>query len=110
MNLTSLLESLEDAVHCTDTLSLIYHHPDLADEGWPVGEKMVPFIRLQSKEAINILEYLELKANPKEMIICAMEVLTVLEHQQSSDQFVLLHYGRLYYHGNVPLLIASLNA
>ena len=102
MNILNLLEELEDN---HDNLRVISNHPQLLENGWAVAEKLVPFIRQQLPDAVEILKHLAIHASPKEMIMCCIEILSLLD--ESSAQ-VFVHYAGMYLDGMLSLLSDSI--
>ena len=98
MNLKHLLRDFESCNN-HDTLRSIANHPELAENGWAVAECLVPLIRLEDPQAIEILKYLAMNASPKEMIMCCIEALSALDYEESQNQPLIIHYGNLYLDG-----------
>jgi hypothetical protein len=109
MNFQSLVKDL-DSDHAHDSLRLLLDHPQLAANGWEIANKLVPFVRDQHPAAIKILDTLANTANAKEMIMSSMEVLSCIDHEESENQFVFVHYSRMYFYGKINALIDSIEA
>lgn len=92
----NLLKDLEISPDSNDTLRLLLDHPQLTENGWEVADKLIPSVRRQTPAAIEILKFLALKANHKEMIMCATEALSLIDQEERMDQYVLVHYADLY--------------
>jgi hypothetical protein len=99
MNFESLVNDLDTVPHRHDILKLLLEHPQLTANGWEIAHKLVPFVKLQDQTAIQILMFLGQQANAKEMIMSAVEVLSLLDHEEPVNQFLLLHYGQMYLDG-----------